>query len=138
MPLFRRCQTAEQRAFAPGATAINDNVRRQFDQLFQMCGEEQTKILYAKWRLDEAGWNPGDIVPRPLSVEEFAQRFIEQLGGGTVEHARQFDASMVEAFQPLVESPFGQSTSSSWPCPSTKLSPDGTTSTARLQRQRAS
>jgi hypothetical protein len=25
-----------------------------------------------------------------------------------MEHARAFDASMVEAFQPLVESPFGQ------------------------------
>jgi hypothetical protein len=73
-----------------------------------MCGEEQTKILYNKWRLDEVGWKSGDIVPRPRSVEEFGQKFMEQLGGGTIEHARAFDASMVEAFQPLVESPFGQ------------------------------
>jgi hypothetical protein len=104
MGIFRRHQERrEQRATAPLMSAINDNVQRQFGELFRICGGRQTQILYAKWRLGETDWKPGDLIRRPLSVDEFADRI-----GVTVEEARRIDSIMVKQFRPVAESDFGR------------------------------
>lgn len=100
MGLFRQTFTRlrARRAALAALPPWQAKLEHMYETWHQALGDEAWGFVALKWRLDVNDWGPGEIVRRPRSAGELADRY-----GAEIAAVRDLDARIVGVARPILD-----------------------------------